>query len=61
MRITEFKRKGRTFVMLCEVTGLGHAWSGGAPRLPFSDAAGPNASRLIWAFASKQFKALAAS
>lgn len=61
MRVTEFKRKGRTFVMLCEVAGLGHAWSGGAPRLPFSDAAGPNASRLIWAFVSKQFKAAAAA
>ena len=61
MRVTEFKRKGRTFVMLCEVTNLGHAWSGGAPRLPFSDAAGPNASRLIWSFFSKQFKAAAPS
>jgi poly(hydroxyalkanoate) depolymerase family esterase len=60
MRVTEFKRSGRTFVMLCEVAGLGHAWSGGAPRLPFSDAAGPNATRLIWAFAAKQFKAAAA-
>jgi hypothetical protein len=28
----------------------------GAPRLPFSDAAGPNATRLIWAFAAKQFQ-----
>jgi poly(hydroxyalkanoate) depolymerase family esterase len=61
MRVTEFKRKGRTVIMLCEVAGLGHAWSGGAPRLPFSDAAGPNASRLIWAFVSKQFKAAAAA
>ncbi|MBT2301057.1 prolyl oligopeptidase family serine peptidase [Variovorax paradoxus] len=61
MRVTEFKRSGRTFVMLCEVAGLGHAWSGGAPRLPFSDAAGPNATRLIWAFAAKQFKAVAAA
>ncbi|CAN7591673.1 alpha/beta hydrolase-fold protein [Variovorax sp. LjRoot130] len=60
MRVTEFKRGGRTFVMLCEVAGLGHAWSGGAPRLPFSDAAGPSATRLIWAFAAKQFKVAAA-
>ncbi|KGF78035.1 hypothetical protein IA69_32990 [Massilia sp. JS1662] len=61
MRVTEFKRGGRTFVMLCEIAGLGHAWSGGAPRLPFSDAAGPNASRLVWAFVSRQFKAAAAA
>jgi poly(3-hydroxybutyrate) depolymerase len=60
MRVTEFKRSGRTFVMLCEIAGLGHAWSGGAPRLPFSDAAGPNASRMIWGFVSRQFKAIEA-
>ncbi|GAA4334852.1 hypothetical protein GCM10023165_10960 [Variovorax defluvii] len=61
MRVTEFKRGGRTFVMLCEIAGLGHAWSGGAPRQPFSDAAGPNASRLIWSFVSRQFKSAAAT
>ncbi len=59
MRVTEFKRAGRTFVVLCQVAGLGHAWSGGAARLAFSDPAGPDASRLIWAFAVKQFKAVA--
>jgi poly(hydroxyalkanoate) depolymerase family esterase len=57
MRVTEHKRKGRTLVSLCLVEGLGHAWSGGAPRLPFSDAAGPSATRLVWAFASKHFAA----
>ena len=57
MRVTDYKRKGRTLVSLCEVEGLGHAWSGGAPRLPFSDAAGPSATRLVWAFVSKQFAA----
>jgi poly(hydroxyalkanoate) depolymerase family esterase len=61
MRVTDYKRKGRTLVSLCEVEGLGHAWSGGAPRLPFSDAAGPSATRLVWAFVSKQFNALAAA
>jgi len=29
---------------------LGHAWSGGKAGEPFSDPAGPDASRLIWAF-----------
>ncbi|HMO47056.1 MAG TPA: PHB depolymerase family esterase [Rubrivivax sp.] len=57
MRITDYKHEGRTLVSLCEVEGLGHAWSGGAPRLPYSDAAGPSASRLVWAFAAKQFTA----
>jgi poly(hydroxyalkanoate) depolymerase family esterase len=57
MRVTDYKHKGRTLVSLCEVEGLAHAWSGGSPRLPFSDAAGPSATRLVWAFASKQFAA----
>jgi hypothetical protein len=39
-----------------EVTRLGHAWSGGAARQPFSDPSGPDASRLVWAFVAKQFK-----
>ena len=59
MRVTDYQREGRTFVSLCEVEGLGHAWSGGAPRLPFSDAAGPSATRLIWTFVAKQFAAAA--
>ena len=56
MRVTDFKRAGRTFVTLCQVAGLGHAWSGGAARLPFSDAAGPDASKLVWAFVARQFR-----
>ncbi|RYF30980.1 MAG: PHB depolymerase family esterase [Comamonadaceae bacterium] len=56
MRVTDFKRAGHTFVTLCQVAGLGHAWSGGAARLPFSDAAGPDASKLVWAFAARQFR-----
>jgi len=56
MRVTDFRRKGRTLVTLCEIAGLGHAWSGGTPRLLFSDPAGPDATRMAWAFASSQFK-----
>jgi poly(hydroxyalkanoate) depolymerase family esterase len=56
MRVTDFKRKGRTVVSLCEIAGLGHAWSGGASKLLFSDAAGPDATRMTWAFAMTQFK-----
>jgi poly(hydroxyalkanoate) depolymerase family esterase len=55
MRVTDFKRKGRTVVTLCEIAGLGHSWSGGAAQQSFSDPAGPDASKLIWAFVSKQF------
>lgn len=55
MQVTDFNRKGRTLVSLCEVSGLGHAWSGGAARQSFSDPAGPDASRMLWAFVAKQF------
>ena len=55
MRVTEFKVRGRAVVVLREVLGLGHAWSGGAAHRPYSDPAGPDASALIWAFAARQF------
>jgi poly(hydroxyalkanoate) depolymerase family esterase len=57
MRLTDFTRKGRTLVRLCEIAGLGHGWSGGAPKLLFSDPEGPDATRMAWAFACAQFKA----
>jgi poly(3-hydroxybutyrate) depolymerase len=57
MSVTDFKRQGRTVVSLAEVDGLAHAWSGGAPKHPFSDPQGPDASRMVWAFAARQFRA----
>ena len=60
VRVTEYKRRGRALATVCEVQGLGHAWSGGAPGKPFSDPAGPDASKLIWAFAARQFARVAA-
>ncbi|WP_295978187.1 PHB depolymerase family esterase [uncultured Variovorax sp.] len=56
MRLTDYRRKGRTLVTLCEIEGLGHSWSGGAPKLLFSDPQGPDATRMIWAFAAAQFR-----
>lgn len=53
--VTDFKAGSRLVSTLCEVRGLGHAWSGGAKGCAYSDAGGPNASRMIWSFASKQF------
>ncbi|WP_427185148.1 alpha/beta hydrolase family esterase [Bordetella bronchialis] len=37
-------------VVLCEVPGLGHAWSGGDGRVRFHARHGPDASRLMWRF-----------
>jgi poly(hydroxyalkanoate) depolymerase family esterase len=55
MRVTHFHRARRLVATLVQVDGLGHAWSGGAARQRFSDARGPDASRLVWRFAEKQF------
>ena len=56
-RVTEFKTAGRAVVVLREVVGLAHAWSGGAAQCSYSDPAGPDASALIWAFVARQFGA----
>ena len=58
MTVTDFKRQGRLAATLCVVERMGHAWSGGAAGLPFNDPKGPDASRMIWAFAVKQFSQL---
>jgi poly(3-hydroxybutyrate) depolymerase len=58
--VTDFRRSGRTLVTLCEVRGLGHAWSGGAAGQPYSDPAGPDAGRMLWAFAKRCFAQSAA-
>lgn len=55
--ITDYRRRGAIVATLCAVKGLGHAWSGGAPGHKHSDPKGPDASRMIWAFAARQFAA----
>ena len=57
MRQTDYKRDGKVAVTLCEIKNLGHAWSGGLGSQPFSDAAGPDATKLLWAFVSGRFAA----
>lgn len=59
MSVTDFKRKGNTMATLVAVGKLAHAWSGGAAGKPFSDAQGPDASRMAWAFAARQFRSVA--
>ena len=58
MTVTDAQRGGRTLVSLVEVPRLGHAWSGGAAGQRYGDAKGPDASRMVWAFASRQFRRL---
>lgn len=57
MTVTDYKVRGRTVATLCEVSRMGHAWSGGDARQPYSDAQGPDASRMAWAFAVRRFAA----
>lgn len=54
--VTDFKCGRNTVSTLVQVDQLGHAWSGGSANHPFSDQQGPDASRMIWAFAAKQFR-----
>ena len=56
MTVTDFQRQGLTRVTLVDVPRLAHAWSGGAASQPYSDAQGPDASRMAWAFALRQFR-----
>lgn len=56
MAVTDFKRRGKTIATLVVVSRLAHAWSGGAANKPFSDGKGPDASRMVWAFAARQFR-----
>ena len=53
MDITDYRRGRHLVAQTVTVHRLGHAWSGGAAGQPFSDALGPDASRLAWAFVSK--------
>ena len=55
MTLTDYRARGRTVATLALVQGLGHAWSGGAASQAFADVRGPDASRLLWAFALRQF------
>jgi poly(hydroxyalkanoate) depolymerase family esterase len=46
----DYRRNGKPLVRVCMVRKVGHAWSGGDPKLKFNSANGPKASALIWQF-----------
>lgn len=56
MQLTDFKHRGHAVATLVAVSALAHAWSGGAAGMAYSDARGPDASRMAWAFALRQFR-----
>jgi poly(hydroxyalkanoate) depolymerase family esterase len=51
-RQKDYLHNKRILLRKIMVEGMGHAWSGGDERHPFNDAAGPDASRMIWDFVS---------
>ncbi len=55
VHMTDYRSQGRLVARLCAIVGLGHAWSGGAASQAYSDPKGPDASRMVWAFAKWQF------
>jgi hypothetical protein len=55
MKVTDYRAPGRLVATLCEVSGLGDAWSGGAASQSYNDPKGPDAARMIWSFAAKRF------
>lgn len=55
MWVTDYRAHRRVVATLVLVPALGHAWSGGAASQAYGDPAGPDASRMVWAFAQRQF------
>lgn len=53
--LTDWAAGRKVVATLASVQGLGHAWSGGPASQPYSDPAGPDASRMVWAFAKRVF------
>ena len=60
MTVTDFKLGAKTVTTMVEVGSLGHAWSGGGTGAALSDPRGPDASRMVWSFAARQFRAIRA-
>lgn len=54
--VTDFRVGRNVVVSLNEINDLGHSWSGGDNKQRFSDAAGPDTSRMIWRFFERQLQ-----
>lgn len=48
--VRDWYRDGRLVARHVDVSGLGHAWSGGDPALDYNDAAAPDATALLGGF-----------
>jgi poly(hydroxyalkanoate) depolymerase family esterase len=52
--VSDWKVGRHVVATLAQVAGLGHDWSGGAAKQAYSDPSGPDASRMLWAFAQRE-------
>lgn len=48
--LREYRYGGKMMIQEIRVQGMGHAWSGGDDAKPYNDAAGPDATQLMWRF-----------
>jgi poly(3-hydroxybutyrate) depolymerase len=48
--VSEWRSEGRLVARYVEIIGLGHAWSGGDPSLPYNEAGPPDATALVGDF-----------
>ncbi len=53
--LTDWKLGRRVVATWVQVAGLGHAWSGGSAAQSYSDPKGPDATRMVLAFAQRAF------
>lgn len=49
-RTLSYLQDGRPLVVACQISGLDHAWSGGARGLRYNCETGPDASQMFWTF-----------
>ena len=50
--VTDWTLGAKPYIRLIRIAGLGHAWSGSAPKQAYSDASGPDALKIAWRFFS---------
>jgi poly(3-hydroxybutyrate) depolymerase len=49
-RIEDYRLGRKLLLRVCNIDGLGHAWSGGDDTLKYTEGKGPDASAMMWDF-----------
>ncbi|KAF3995930.1 PHB depolymerase family esterase [Glaciimonas immobilis] len=53
-RMEEYYAGGKLVIKVCEITALGHAWSGGDGTVNYNACEGPDATHMLWEFFKRQ-------